>query len=100
MAPRSRLRGLCPWIAVAAAGGGCSPLELLVAITVTSLLLALAMPTVSDWLRVCRQLNPAQAQARSLDLARSEAVKRNGRINLCKTADRHDGTRHGGWGSG
>jgi type IV fimbrial biogenesis protein FimT len=79
---------------------GYSLIELLVAMTVTGILLALAMPTFADWLRAYRQLNQAQALARTLDLARSEAVKRNGRVNVCKTADRRDCTRHGGWESG
>ena len=79
---------------------GFSLLELLVALVVAGLLLALAMPAYSDWLRAYHQLNQAQALARALDIARSEAIKRSGRINVCRTTDWHDCAPRGGWESG
>jgi type IV fimbrial biogenesis protein FimT len=75
-------------------------LELLVAMTVTSILLLLALPAGADWLRAYRQMNQAQALARTLDVARSEAIKHNGRVNVCKSADLRECTRGGGWEAG
>jgi len=77
-----------------------SLLELLVAMTVTSILLLLALPAGADWLRAYRQMNQAQALAGALDVARSEAIKHNGRVNLCKSVDLRECTRAGGWESG
>ncbi len=79
---------------------GFSLVELLIAAALASLLLVLAMPAYTDWIRGYRQLNQAQALARALELARSEAIKRSGRVNVCKSTDWSDCAPQGGWESG
>jgi type IV fimbrial biogenesis protein FimT len=75
-------------------------IELLVALAAMGILLLLALPVGADWLRAYRQMNQAQALARTLDVARSEAIKHNGRVNVCKSADLRECTRAGGWEAG
>jgi type IV fimbrial biogenesis protein FimT len=47
-----------------------------------------------------RQRSASQALIVSLQLARSEAIKRGGRVAMCKSADGADCVRSGGWEQG
>jgi len=79
---------------------GLTLIELLIGVCLLCLIYALAGPTYGAWLASRQLANHAELLAESLNLARSEAVKRGGRVNLCKTTDRRQCTAAGGWESG
>lgn len=62
--------------------------------------MAWAMPAVGDLLDTARIRTAAEALSNSLALARSEAIKRNGRIVMCKSVQRNHCERTGGWEQG
>ncbi len=74
--------------------------ELMVGIALAALLLLLAAPAYRAWIEEERLLNHARLLAGSLALARSEAIKRGLRVNLCKSADGAQCTDAGGWDQG
>jgi len=65
---------------------GYTLVELLVTLSLVTTLLAWAVPTFSDVIHSVRVNAGTQALANSLALARSEAVKRNVRVVMCKSA--------------
>jgi len=77
--PAGRARGRLPHRARLA---GFSLIELLVGISVLGVLLALALPAFSDWIRNNQIRVVAESLREGLQLARSEAVKRNARVRL------------------
>lgn len=74
--------------------------ELLVVIALTAILASLAIPSMSALLNSQRSSSLAFAFLNSLNLARSEAIKRNARVVLCKSADALLCTRSGAWEQG
>lgn len=78
---------------------GVSLVEVVVALTIFSLLLGLAGPSYARWMAEQRLMGEARRLAESLALARSEAIKRNARVQLCpgKTTGCAD---NGGWHQG
>lgn len=66
--------------------GGYTLLELLVAMSLILIIGAWAGPAMSEILVSIRMKAGAQAIFDTLELARSEAVKRNGRVVICKSA--------------
>jgi type IV fimbrial biogenesis protein FimT len=68
-------------------GVGVTLLELLIALTIGALLVMLALPAYGDWIADYRLMNHARALAGSMYVARSEAIKRGYRVDLCKSAD-------------
>ena len=79
---------------------GVTLIELLVALTILSLLLTLAVPAYGRWMAEYRQRNQAQALAAALTLARSEAIKHGFRVNVCKSRDGRLCADDGGWTPG
>jgi type IV fimbrial biogenesis protein FimT len=71
----------------AARDAGVTLLELLIALTIGALLVMLALPTWGDWIADYRLMNHARALAGSMEIARSEAIKRAYRVDLCRSAD-------------
>lgn len=83
-----------------AAQRGLTLIELLVTL---SLLAALGMAAVAAWRDVgaaMRLSSVTQAYVASLHLARGEAIKRNGRVVLCKSANGEACAPSGGWEQG
>lgn len=79
---------------------GFTLIELLIAIFIAALLMTLAAPSIAQ-LAISLQLSSASNSfVSSLHLARNEAIKRNGRVVLCKTADGMFCTNTGGWEQG
>lgn len=79
---------------------GFALVELLVVIAILGILLGTAVPwaaTAADSMRLSSQANLYLA---SLHLARSEAIKRNSRVTLCKSADGLNCAESGDWQQG
>ena len=80
---------------------GTTLLELLLAITLGAVLLVLAGASVGSWIPRYQQRNVAAALAEALQVARSEALRRNVRVDLCPSVDRITcdpaGRWHAGW---
>lgn len=74
--------------------------ELLVTLTIGSIMLSLAAPSLSSMLAIQRSNSTVNAMYTVLNLARNEAIKRNGRAVLCKSADAATCTASGGWEQG
>ncbi len=66
---------------------GFTLLELLISLTLASLLAMLALPAYADWIADYRLMNQARALAGSMYIARSEAIKRGYRVDLCRSSD-------------
>lgn len=79
---------------------GFSLLEMFLALVVLSLLLALAVPPLGDLVARNRAQTTAEILMTSLFLARTEAIKRNQRTSLCKSADGAACTLDGDWAQG
>ena len=62
---------------------GLTLLELLVALAITAMLLFIAAPGWGAWMAEQQLQDRADALLHTLDRARSEAVKRGGRVNVC-----------------
>ena len=58
-----------------------------VAFAITSVLVALAVPAYGDMIAYMRLRDEARALSLALMMARSEAIKRNARVNVCKSTD-------------
>ena len=67
---------------------GWTLIELLLALAIAALLAVLALPMYADWIAESQMMNYARDLAGSMNVARSEAIKRGTRVNLCKSANR------------
>lgn len=79
---------------------GFSMIELLVALTIVAILLALAMPSMVNLVMSRKVLSLSNVFLVSVNLARSEAVKRNDRVVLCKSVTGLSCITSGGWDGG
>lgn len=79
---------------------GFTLLELMIGLALLALLLTLATPPLRELITANRAAVHAQTLMASLFLARTEAVKRNRRITLCKSADGATCTTAGDWSQG
>lgn len=79
---------------------GYSLIELLVVMALGVILLSIAAPSMTGILDTERSRSFGNALLSSLNLARSEAIKRNARAVLCKSADGLSCTFSGGWEQG
>jgi type IV fimbrial biogenesis protein FimT len=79
---------------------GITLIELMVAISVLAILLAIAIPSFENALLGSKLSSQANTFLASLQLARSEAIKRNGRVIVCKSANGAVCTSAGGWEQG
>lgn len=79
---------------------GYTLVELLIGIGISAGAMTLAVPAMNDLMNSARIQAGAQALSNSLALARSEAVKRNGRVVMCKSPQGLRCERAGGWEQG
>ena len=74
--------------------------ELIIALAIASLLLAMAGTAFHDWLASAQLANHAKHLAETMTRARTEAIRRGHRVNLCKTAGLRQCDNRGGWSAG
>lgn len=79
---------------------GFSLIEVMIALAIFGLLLGLGLPSYRDWIASRQLANHAEYLAETLNQARSEAVKRSARVNLCKSSDGKQCTNAGTWSAG
>jgi type IV fimbrial biogenesis protein FimT len=79
---------------------GYSLVETVVVLALSGLLMALAIPAVGSILASVKLTSVSNALLFDLYLARSEAIKRNARVVLCKSADGATCASDGGWEQG
>ncbi len=79
---------------------GFTLVELVVALGIAAVLVTLALPSWGRWIGNDQVMNQAILLAKSMQLARSEAIKRGHRVNLCKSADGVQCADTGGWDQG
>ena len=66
---------------------GVTLIELLVTITVLSIVLGLGIPALRDFVLNNRQISAVNQMVASMQYARTEAVARNGFVSLCPSSD-------------
>ena len=79
---------------------GYSLVELLAVLTIASILLSMAVPSMTGMINTQRSTSLGNSFLAGLNLARNEAIKRNARTVLCKSADGLSCTSSGGWQQG
>ena len=79
---------------------GYTLVELLAALAIAALLLLLAGATLGTWIPRYQQRNAAAALALALQSARSEALRRNERVDLCPSVDGSTCDPAGRWEAG
>lgn len=81
-------------------GRGFTLVELLIAVAVAAILLSIGVPSFSRVLDTTRLSDATNTLLSSMKRARSEAIKRNGRVTLCKSLDGVSCSATGGWEQG
>ncbi len=79
---------------------GLTLLELVVTLAVLAIMLTIAIPGFTAIIHASRLSTATNDMVAALHLARSEAIKRNGRAVLCKSADGLACSASGGWDQG
>ncbi|CAG1008397.1 hypothetical protein BURK1_03524 [Burkholderiales bacterium] len=79
---------------------GLTLIEVAVTLALLAVVTALALPTWHHWLARQELANRAQTLATALERARTEAIKRGHRVNLCKSTDASTCADDGEWTRG
>jgi type IV fimbrial biogenesis protein FimT len=79
---------------------GFNLIELLVALGVASILFAMAVPTFRTFLQDSRSVSQANLLVQSLNVARSEAIKRDVPVDVCPSSDGATCNPGLGWAQG
>ena len=96
----SRLRRSCATVPARSGGRGFSLVELMVALAVAAILLGIAIPSFDSFILKDRLSTYASAFSASARLARSEALKRNTPVTLCKSSNGSTCVTSGSWEQG
>lgn len=86
--------------AVPRAQRGLTLIELMVGVTVLSILLLFAVPSFQGTIARSRLTSSTNDLVSAMALARSEAIRRGTRVTVCKTANGTACTTSGGWQQG
>jgi type IV fimbrial biogenesis protein FimT len=79
---------------------GMTFIELLATLSIAAILMTLAVPSFDSMLQTNRLATLSNTFLINLHLARSESIKRNTRVALCKSADGSTCTTGGDWSQG
>ena len=79
---------------------GLTLVELLTALAIFGLIVGFGVPSYRDWIASRQLANHAEYLAETLMQARSEAVKRQARVNVCKSGDGKQCATSGTWSAG
>src|SRR3569832_1171984 len=85
---------------LAALSRGFTLVELLVTISIATILVTLAVPSFSDFVKINRMITQTNDFVTALNVARSEAIRRGNRITLCKSSDGAGCVSGGNWEQG
>jgi type IV fimbrial biogenesis protein FimT len=98
VAPKyQRIHKVC---SVSAKEKGYSLVELLLAISIVGILASMALPSMENLLLKFQEKSLLSSLANSMRIARSEAIKRNGGVVICKSTDGQACASDGGWEHG
>ena len=75
-------------------------IELVVTLAIAALIVGVGLPAFHDWLAAVQLADHAKQIAESMTRARTEAIRRGHRVNLCKAPDRRQCINRGGWDAG
>jgi type IV fimbrial biogenesis protein FimT len=75
-------------------------IELMIALAIFALALGFGIPSYGQWIASRQLANHAEYLKETLNAARSEAVKRGMRVNLCKSRDRKQCDHAAAWDAG
>ena len=79
---------------------GFTLIELMASVAIAAVLVSAGLPSYRHWLGQYRLNNQAEFLAGAANEARSEAVRRNLRVTLCKTRDASSCDEDAGWEQG
>jgi len=79
---------------------GFTLIELMIVVTIASILLSLTIPSLTSLVDSVRLSSATNSFMSSMRLARSESVRRGGRIGMCKSFDGTSCSGIGGWEQG
>ncbi|UJP04832.1 MAG: GspH/FimT family pseudopilin [Nitrosomonas sp.] len=79
---------------------GFTLIELLIAMSILTIMLAVGVPSLSQFTLSSRLNSYSNALMQHLSLARSEAIKRNTRVAICKSSDNTTCASSGDWSQG
>ncbi|HNB01701.1 MAG TPA: GspH/FimT family pseudopilin, partial [Nitrosomonas sp.] len=79
---------------------GVTLIELLVTLSVLSILLTIGVPSFNQFSTSSRLNSYSNTLFSHMALARSEAIKRNSRVVVCKSSDGLSCTNSGNWSQG
>lgn len=84
---------------------GFSLIELMIALAVLSIIISVGLPRMSVFFKGSRMVTNANDLIAGLHIARSEAIKRNNRVSICKSSNANDASPScaigaGGWDQG
>jgi type IV fimbrial biogenesis protein FimT len=75
-------------------------IELVIALAIGAALVSLALPSYHQWIARAEQSNAAHALMQALNVARSEAIRRGQRVDVCASGDGMTCSGTGRWGDG
>lgn len=98
--PGLAVSGATGWSGRRALARGLTMIEMLITVVILAILMAIAIPSFRDASLGSRLAAAANDLLASVQLARSEAIKRNVPVTLCASANGSTCTTSGGWEQG
>lgn len=89
-----------PWATASPGQKGFTTVELLVVVAILGIFLSWAIPAMASFGKSAQLSAQTNAFLSIMNLARSEAIKRNSRVTLCKSMEGVTCVQSGGWQQG